>query len=93
VKTARKKCIFNLLHRLFPEKTSGTALKPVHNRLFPKETAITSSSEMEFCQACERHVHMAQQGTATNKSYKTKKTNALLDSSTTKKRRINRSHP
>jgi hypothetical protein len=45
VKTARKKCIFNLLHRLFPEKTSGTALKPVHNRLFPKETAIASSSE------------------------------------------------
>jgi hypothetical protein len=44
VKTAQKKCIFNLLHRLFPEKTSGTALKPVHNRLFLLETAIASSS-------------------------------------------------
>jgi hypothetical protein len=33
-----------MLHRLFQRKTSGTALEPVHNRMFPKETTIVSSS-------------------------------------------------
>jgi hypothetical protein len=45
VKTAQKKVFLNVLHRLFQKKPSGTAMELVHSRLFPKETAIASSSE------------------------------------------------